>query len=109
MAPVDAPVVHVELLFSPAPRTVWSRSLVLAAGSTPADALDASGLLQEHPHAAGCSLALWGRACQPDAVLREGDRLEVLRALKADPKESRRLRYRGQPAPRGLSGAASRA
>lgn len=39
-------------------------------------------------------LALWGRRCTPERRLRTGDRVEWLRPLVVDPKESRRLRYR---------------
>lgn len=109
MAPAETTAVRVEVCFSPAPRTVWSRALVLPAGSTAADALRASGLLQQYPQSSGCMLARWGRACEATVILRDGDRLEVLRPLKADPKESRRLRYRGQPARTRTAAAVSAA
>lgn len=107
MAPAEAGMVQVEVVFSPGPRQIWCRQLTLPPGSTVADALQASALLATHPQASGCGLARWGRPCAADAPLREGDRVEVLRNLKADPKESRRLRYRGQPARRRLAGAAA--
>ena len=37
-------------------------------------------------------LAIWNRLCRLDTVLREGDRLELLRPLTADPKVVRRAR-----------------
>lgn len=107
MAPADPAVVRAEILFSPGPRQVWCRGVALPAGSSVGEALAASGLLQAHPQAAACALSCWGRACAADAVLRDGDRIEVLRELKADPKESRRLRYRGQPARRRGTGSRS--
>ncbi|MCH2240369.1 MAG: RnfH family protein [Aquabacterium sp.] len=108
MAPVEPQALRIEVLFSPAARAVWSRIVTLSAGAaTVGQALQASGLLQEHPRAASCALALWGRACGADALLRDGDRIEVLRELTADPKESRRLRYRGQPARRAAKRAAA--
>jgi putative ubiquitin-RnfH superfamily antitoxin RatB of RatAB toxin-antitoxin module len=103
IAPAHA-MVRVQVLFSPWPREVWCRDVALPAGSTVGDAVAASGLLLDHPTAAGCATACWGRAVLADAVLRDGDRIEVLRPLKADPKESRRLRYRGQPARRRMAG-----
>ncbi|TVR93172.1 MAG: RnfH family protein [Wenzhouxiangellaceae bacterium] len=36
------------------------------------------------------ALGLFGRACEPNKILRDGDRVEVYRPLKADPKEVRR-------------------
>lgn len=107
MAPVEPQALRIEVLFSPSARAVWSRIVTLSAGATVGQALQASRLLQEHPRAASCALALWGRACGADALLRDGDRIEVLRELTADPKESRRLRYRGQPARRAAKRAAA--
>ena len=105
----DAPglaAVRVQLVWSPAPRTVWHRELVLTVGSTVADALQASGLPLEHAEVdwGGCGLSCWGRRCGWSDVLGDGDRIELLRPLKADPKVSRRLRYRGQADRRALGG-----
>ncbi|WP_292443490.1 RnfH family protein [Methylibium sp.] len=86
------------MAYSPCEGKVDHIELELPECSTVADALQASGLLQRHP---GIDLALqrmgvWGRACRPDDVLREGDRLELYRALEVDPKEARRLRQQRQ-------------
>lgn len=92
-------MLHVQLAYSPAPRQVELMTLELPAGSTVAQALHASGLLQRHPslqHEQSFGLALWGRRVDADAVLAQGDRVEVCRGLQVDPKESRRLRYRAQ-------------
>lgn len=35
-------------------------------------------------------IGIFGRRCDPEQVLEEGDRVEVYRPLKADPKEVRR-------------------
>jgi uncharacterized protein len=35
-------------------------------------------------------IGIFGRRCDPDRVLEDGDRVEVYRTLKADPKEVRR-------------------
>ena len=66
--------------------------LELAAGATAADALAASGLLRSEPAlaAAPLELSVFGRLVAPQQVLRDGDRVEVLRPLQADPKEVRR-------------------
>jgi putative ubiquitin-RnfH superfamily antitoxin RatB of RatAB toxin-antitoxin module len=42
------------------------------------------------------TVAVWGRAAAPDRVLDDGDRVEIVRPLKVDPKEARRLRYEVQ-------------
>lgn len=38
--------------------------------------------------------AVFGERVAPDAVLHDGDRVELLRPLQADPKEARRRRAR---------------
>jgi hypothetical protein len=98
MAPADAAALRVEVAYSPQPRVVDQVLLSLPAGSTVADAVQASGLLARHglADAAGLGLALWGRAVDASATLRDRDRVELLRPLLVDPKEARRLRYRSQ-------------
>lgn len=66
--------------------------LELAQGATAGDALEASGLA---PGGDRVPLGIFGRAVKASTVLRDGDRVDVLRPLAADPKETRRLRARG--------------
>lgn len=71
----------------------WSRKhqavcVELAERATVADAIVAAGL-PSHEHA---GLAIYGEAATADQMLRDGDRIELLRALKIDPKEARRRR-----------------
>ncbi len=69
------------------------RALELDAGATVADAIVASGLAMERPFAAdGLAAGIWSKPCARDRVLQEGDRVELYRPLKADPKEARRRR-----------------
>lgn len=66
--------------------------LTLAAGTTVAQAIEVAGLASKLP-GFECDLArigIFGRLCRPDRVLTEGDRVELYRPLKADPKEVRR-------------------
>jgi len=89
-------LITVELAWSAAPQQ-WQRlHLQLLAGSTALAALRASGLAGQLGAAllGSLTLALWGRAVAPETVLRDLDRLELLRPLQVDPKEARRLRYR---------------
>ncbi len=99
MARADpAETLRVEVAFSPASREVELSALTLPAGSTVAQALQASGLQQRHPRldVAALRVGVWGRPAQPGDALRDGDRVEVYRPLQVDPKEARRLRYRSQ-------------
>lgn len=97
MDPADqAPRIAVVVAYSPAPQQVDQLSLSLPAGATVLDALRESGLIERHPEIdpAQVKLGIWGKLKQPGDSLREGDRVEVYRPLKVDPKEARRQRYR---------------
>lgn len=90
--------VRVEVVHCAGPGEAWAWQGQLPAGATLAMALHDSGFLAAHPSAGPDSLevGIWGRRCDVGEVLAEGDRIEVYRALRVDPKEARRLRYRGQ-------------
>ena len=57
---------------------------------------------QSEPFATQSSLdwqtAVWGKPVERAHVLKEGDRLEVLRSLRVDPKVARRERFQKQGA-----------
>lgn len=97
-APAPADAMVVTLVFASAARQVQTLALRLPAAATARDALQAGGwaatleprLGDDGPD--GLHLALWGRACAPDAVLQHGDRLELLRPLQQDPMLARRQR-----------------
>lgn len=91
--------ISVRVCYSPAPRVVDEVHLHLPAGSTLAEALKASGLLERHALVLDdqLSVGIWAKARPLDTPLREADRVEIWRGLKVDPKEARRQRYRKQP------------
>ena len=72
--------------------------LDLPRGATLADAIAAACLGERFPGVdfATMRTGLWSRAAALATVLREGDRVELYRALKADPKDMRRSRARGR-------------
>lgn len=63
-------------------------------GTTVAEAVLASGLLDKHPEIdlATNKLGIFGKLTKADAVVRDKDRIEIYRPLIADPKEVRRKR-----------------
>lgn len=63
-------------------------------GTTLVEAVHKSGIREHFPEIDPdtAKLGIFGKAQKPDAVLRAGDRVEIYRALIADPKESRRKR-----------------
>jgi uncharacterized protein len=110
--PPPAATVAVEVVWAAGPHALDVVSLVLPVGATVADALRASGLPARHGFevsdtpGAAVLVACWGRPAAMGALLRDRDRLELLRQLTVDPKEARRLRYRRQE-PRARSRGAS--
>ena len=76
------------------PDRQWLLTLEVDEGVTAQAALLASGLLDECPELQTGEpvLGVWSRKVAPDAVLEAGDRLEVYRPLRADPKTTRRQR-----------------
>ncbi len=76
------------------PDRVLRQKFSLAAGSRLKDlrpCLEGHGeLLRAWDQAAG--FAVFGQARGPQSQLEDGDRVEILRPLRADPKEARRLR-----------------
>jgi uncharacterized protein len=85
--------IRVEVAYA-SPRRQALRTVTLPEGSRVADAIAASGLAHDFPEIdlAIDVLGIYGRRVRPDTVLRDRDRVEVLRPLKADPKEARRAR-----------------
>lgn len=72
------------------PRPCEQRALDLPAGATVDDAVGASGFALEGI----AGVAVFGERVCGDRVLREGERVELLGALIADPKSARRDRAR---------------
>lgn len=72
--------------------------------STLEEALEQSGILQKFPEL-GCDIkalkdrvGIFGEIKTFNTVLKEGDRVEIYRSLKIDPKEARRARARKERA-----------
>lgn len=116
MAPAESATIQVEVAVGVAPRDVRLVRLSLPVGSTVRDALHACGLMASVPDLSDEALAsgvwsvgVWGRKERPGHVLRDRDRVEVVRGLNVDPKEARRIRYRaqGEKLPKGYHRAKS--
>jgi putative ubiquitin-RnfH superfamily antitoxin RatB of RatAB toxin-antitoxin module len=103
MAHAEAATLRVTVVFCPAPGAFDEVALEVPPGTTLQQAFVRSGLATRHPGCDRLPLGLWGRVRPGATPLREGDRVEVYRALTVDPKEARRQRYRGQ---KGQSSAA---
>jgi hypothetical protein len=66
-------------------------ALEVAPGTTAAEAVAlARAMGSDPPVGEGAAIGVWGRVVSPGTALEDGDRVEVYRALPADPKETRR-------------------
>jgi len=85
--PIDIEVAYAE------PERQFLRRVSLDAGATVADAILASGVERELGiDASALSVGIWSKPVSRDTRLEAGDRVEIYRALVADPKEARRRR-----------------
>jgi putative ubiquitin-RnfH superfamily antitoxin RatB of RatAB toxin-antitoxin module len=91
-------VLTVTVVWSPGPRAVHETTLQLEAGSTVADALQASGAMTtlSSPAAGDRDVGVWGKRVAPGQLLRDRDRIELYRPLTVDPKVARRERFQKQ-------------
>jgi putative ubiquitin-RnfH superfamily antitoxin RatB of RatAB toxin-antitoxin module len=88
-----AETIQVQVCYATAVHEYF-RELTVSVGTTIGQAIEQSGVLTDIP---GIDLAvqpvgLYGKKKPLETVLRENDRIEIYRALVADPKESRRRR-----------------
>lgn len=76
------------------------------ARATVADAIAAARLEARFPGVDFTAMrtGIWSRAAAPHALLREGDRVELYRELKADPKDMRRSRAKARTSSRSRNG-----
>lgn len=83
--------IHVEVCYA-TPEVQAMVALTLSAGTTARQAFEQSGLIQRFLDikADAAVLGIRGKRVEHDHILEEGDRLEILRPLTADPKETRR-------------------
>lgn len=84
--------IHIELVFVPANQKILHLQLTLPVGSTIADAIDKSGVLQSHPEINHLAIGIFGKLVPLTHVVKSGDRIEIYRSLSIDPKEKRRQR-----------------
>jgi len=87
------PTILVEVAYA-LPERQWVESVRVPAGSTVADAVRASGVVEAFPELAGVTAdyGIWGRGVAGSEPVSAGDRVEIHRPLLHSPRESRRLR-----------------
>lgn len=86
-------LINIEIVYAlPEEQTLLKKQF--PQGTTVAEALQTSGILNKYPQIdlATNKLGIFGKLTKPDVVLRDKDRVEIYRPLIADPKEVRRKR-----------------
>jgi putative ubiquitin-RnfH superfamily antitoxin RatB of RatAB toxin-antitoxin module len=97
---VNEEVITVTVCYSESARLSAECVLHLKPGSRLLDALRESAILDHLSDSTvdGLQTGIWGRKLRPEHVLRDGDRVEMYRPLKVDPKVARRERFSRQGA-----------
>lgn len=94
-----AETIEIEVAYAE-PKRQFLRRLKLDAGATVNDAIAASGLEASFGiDASTLATGIWSKAVARDAMLEDGDRVELYRPLIADPKEARRRRAKAPRQP----------
>jgi len=86
--------VSIAVFYAPEAGAPDLRVVDLPAGATAEQAVQASGMRAAHPELATLAVR-WGVDGQrvlPHHILRDGDRIDLCRALQVDPMTARRLR-----------------
>lgn len=91
--PIVNKLIKVEVLYA-LPHEQTLLNVDVAQGTTLADAVKISGMLERYPDIdlASNKVGIFGKLSKQDVVLRDKDRVEIYRPLLADPKEVRRKR-----------------
>jgi putative ubiquitin-RnfH superfamily antitoxin RatB of RatAB toxin-antitoxin module len=82
---------RIEVVYALPDRQVLRR-VSLPEGSTVGEAVRASGFTSEFPEIDLERLGIFGESVSEETVLRDRDRVELYRPLRADPKDGRRAR-----------------
>ncbi len=93
MAQPESPLVEVEVVYAE-PQRVIARLFRLAPPATVAHALEAAAAADDFSgiDIAHAAVGVHGKRVSRERILDEGDRVEIYRALAADPKAARRAR-----------------
>ena len=85
--------IRVEVVYA-LPEQVHLLPLIVNAGTTIRQAIEISGLLQQCPEIdlVRNKVGIFSKLEDLNTVLSDGDRVEIYRELRADPKDARRIR-----------------
>ena len=85
--------IRVEVVYAAEDRQLLT-AVDVDAGSTVEQALRRSGIYDRFPNdpLRECDVGIWGQCVSRSSSVKDGDRIELYRPLRMDPREARRLR-----------------
>jgi uncharacterized protein len=91
--PHEPPLIRIEVTYA-LPQRALVKVFCLASPATVADALERAAADPDFNgiDIAHAAVGVYGKLARPEQLLKEGDRLEIYRALTVDPKAARRAR-----------------
>lgn len=95
-----AATIHVTVVYSPTARVLHTLSMNLPAQASVGAALAAAAQDARFSTASSnaAQVGVWGRKAVSTQMLKDGDRVEIYRSLRVDPKIARRERFQKQGA-----------
>jgi uncharacterized protein len=84
---------RVEVVYALALAQTFVR-MTVAPGTTVREAVEKSGVLRGVPAAGALGYGIFGHRVSPDQPVSDGDRIEIYRPLRLDPRRARRARAR---------------
>ncbi len=88
---------QIGVAYSEPAQQLWLR-IEVPDEATVQQAIEQSGILAKFPHLvlAECTVGVFGKVAELDAALKPGDRIEIYRAITADPATVPRRRTAGE-------------
>ena len=83
-------MVKIELVYSAEDKSIFYLTMDLPLGTTVGAALNLSAIYDIHPETSSLAVGIYSKIASKDTLLRDGDRIELYRPLRRDPKEKRR-------------------
>jgi len=85
-------MVNVEVVFIPQELGAIHQKLMVDSGETVAEVINQTSIPERYPETKNYAVGIFSQKTTRDAVVVEGDRIEIYRPLLIDPKEIRRAR-----------------
>lgn len=91
-------MINVEIIYA-TPTQQWKQTITLTDRSTVEQAIRASKLLDDFPdiELSLTPIGIFSKKVSLSSLLKSGDRIEIYRPLKLDPKQARRVRAKAKP------------